>query len=117
MAEEKGKLKIIDLDDFLPEEREVVIRKITYKVKGDASVNTTLKLLKSAEKWSADPAAPESIDALISSMQAFFITPIEREILEDLDVKNQLPKLVAFLYGRDIKDEKGKNAEGQPEAK
>ena len=108
---------IIDLDEFVPDEREVVINKVRYKVKGDASVKTTLKLLKSAETWNKSPASPESIDALISSMQAFFITPIEKEVLENLDVSNQLPKLVAFLYGREIPDDNGKNAASRPETK
>jgi len=117
MSEKEGKIKIIDLDAFVPEDREVVINKITYKVKGDASVKTTLKLLKSAEVWQKSPASPESIDALITSIQAFFITPISKEVLENLDVSDQLPKLVAFLYGQELKDDKGKNVGSQPETK
>jgi hypothetical protein len=111
MANENGNTKILDLDKFIPDDREVVINKIKYRVNGSASVRTTLALMKSAETWTKSPASPESINKLILSIQAFFIDPIETETLEALDVSGQLPKLVAFLYGKEINETK----EGQDE--
>ena len=116
MTEEK-KNTVLDLDDFVPEDREVVIKKKVYKVNGSASVKTTLSLLKTATRWEKAQTSEESINALIESIQAFFITPIEKSEIEALDVGGQLPKLIAFLYGQRIetKDDKGKNAESQPQ--
>lgn len=116
MTEEK-KDTILDLDEFFPDDKEVVIKKKVYKVSGSASVKTTLALLKTAEKWQKAPTSEESVSALVESIQAFFITPIEKKEIEALDVAGQLPKLIAFLYGHDIKKIKGtaeKNADSQP---
>lgn len=107
--------KILDLDAFVPDDREVKIKGITYKVSGGASVKTTLALMKSAGKWEKEPSSADSINSLISSIQAFFITPIEKEVLEALDVAGQLPKLITFLFGKElVKDSTGKNETSQP---
>ena len=105
MTNENGNSRILDLDKFIPDDREVIINKKKYKVSGNASVRTTLSLMKSAETWTKAPGSPESINKLIESIQAFFIDPIEKDVLEALDVSGQLPQLVAFLYGRELKKE------------
>lgn len=110
MTEENKQIKILDLDEFVPEEKEIVISGTTYRVKGDASVKTMLELMKSTEVWQKNPSKAEAINGLIDSISAFFITPIEKDVLLNLDIAGQLPRLVAFLYGKEIKkDEKPGN--------
>jgi len=106
--------KILDLDAFVPEDREVKIKGVIYKVKGSASVRITLKMMKDADKAQADPSSVENIEDLVTSMQAFFVTPIEKETLEDLD-NAQMKQLIAFLYGqKPVKETSEKNEISQP---
>lgn len=116
MAEEKSS-KILDLDSFVPEDREVVIGKKKYIVRGDASVKMMLKLMKNADVWQKKPDSDEAIEALLDSIQGYFKTPIERDVLIDIGFK-QLPRLIAFLYGKEMteKDDE-KNEKGQPQKK
>lgn len=113
MTEEN--FKSLNLDAFVPEDREVKIKGETYLIRGDASVKMTLKLIQNAGLWQQQSNSPESIDKLIESIQEFFITPIKKEVLENLSME-QLPKLIAFIYsGKNIeKEENEKNATSQP---
>jgi len=112
MAEEKS--KILDLDGFIPEDKEVIIAKKKYIVRGDASVRMTLALMKNAETWQKRPQSQEAIDALFESIQAFFKTKIEREVLDGLGIK-ALPRLFAFLYDKKLPDVDEKNEKSQPD--
>lgn len=121
MAEEKNQsTKILDLDSFVPEDREVVIAKKSYTVRGDASVKMMLKLMKNADVWQKKPDSDEAIEALLESIQGYFKTPIDRETLIGIGFK-QLPRLITFLYSRDIKKEgeegEEKNDKGQLQKK
>jgi hypothetical protein len=119
MADEKN-ANILDLDKFLPDDKEVVIGGNTYKVSGSSSVRVILSLMKDAERWEKAPASERSIENLLSSIQAFFVTPIERDVLVTLDIKGQLPKLIAFLYGnykipeKETPGDAEKKADSQP---
>jgi hypothetical protein len=88
-------IKILDLDSILPEERQIKVNGKTYRIRGDASVEETLKLAK----YSGNNTSPEAIDALFNAVQSFFIDKIELSELKTLGVKTQLPALISFLYG------------------
>lgn len=90
--------QFLDLDAFLPKEREIKIAGTVYKVNGAASVKVALTLFKNAEKWQNAPNSPEALGVLLQSVKSFFITPIEMEVLENLDMITALPKLISFLY-------------------
>jgi len=113
---EVNRTKILDLDDYVPADRAVVIAKKEYRIKGNASLESTLKVMAASEAWTVSAGDPKALKALIDAVKCFFIDGIDDGILESLDLKTQVPKLIAFLYGADNKDEKddGKNEPGKP---
>jgi len=118
MAEEKES-KILDLDAFIPPDKEVVIGKKKYIVRGDATVKMTLALMKNVKVWEEKPESDESMDALFESIKGYFKTPITKEILIEIG-NRQLPRLLSFLYNKKFKEveedeegEEGKNEKSQ----
>jgi hypothetical protein len=76
----------------------------------------TLALMRNAETWQKRPESPEAIDALFDSIQAFFKTKIEREVLDQLGIK-ALPRLFAFLYDKKLPEADEKNEKSQTDQK
>ena len=70
MADE---IKILDLDAIIPDERKIKINGKEYRIRGDATVEESLKLTKYAN----DNSSPEAIAALFGAIKSFFIDKID----------------------------------------
>lgn len=101
---EVNSTKILDLDDFVPADRTVVINKKEYRIRGNATLEMTLKLMSASEIWSKNVGDTKSLQAMLTSIKMFFIDGVEDGVVESLDLANQIPKLIAFLYGREVKE-------------
>lgn len=110
--------EILDLDAFVPPARTIKIDGKNYKVAGGGSVELTLKLIAVSKAQKENPQSEAALKVFMETLQKFFIDSIEMDKLMKLDLVTQIPMIVAFLYGRDIKklqDENvSKKAEGQP---
>jgi len=109
---------ILDLDAFVPPARTIRIDKKDYKVAGGGSVELTLKLMAASKAQQKDPQSEAAVKILMETLRAFFIDPIGMDKLMKLDLATQVPLIIAFLYGRDIKkiqnEDTPKKDKGQP---
>jgi hypothetical protein len=94
-----AEVKILDLDDFAPQDREIKIGGKNYLINGATTLKMTIVLMKAAQDWQKKPDDPEVIEKLIQSTKAFFKEGIADDVLYALDLKTQFPKLIRFLYG------------------
>jgi len=99
MADE---IKILDLDAIIPDERKIKINGKEYRIRGDATVEESLKLTKYAN----DNSSPEAIAALFGAIKSFFIDKIDDKELKTLGIRTQLPLLIQFLFSNTREDVK-----------
>jgi hypothetical protein len=102
--------KILDLDKLIPPAKIVIINGKEYKVKSDISVKEALELTK----YASDLQSEKAVATLLNIIESFFIDSIDRAELEKIGLKNQLPKLIAFFFGKDA-DEGGAAVEKKTE--
>ena len=96
-------VKILDLDDIVPSERQIKINGKVYRIRGDATVEETLTLAKLQNSINTE----EGINQIFEAIKSFFIDEIDIKVLKTLGIQTQLPLLITFLFGsennKDIK--------------
>jgi len=113
-------VEILNLDKMIPDDKQVILRGVTYKISGSLTVGMALGLFKKFGKFQENPQNMQAVQEVIES--AVDIFKMANPSMDIVKFQNDLPveligELVKFLVktATEVKeDEPEKKAEPEP---